>query len=205
MSTMPIRIKVSVVGPSGVGKTQLVHRHRYNTFCQDHVPTVGIDYVSWTTPDRKLSLGVWDAGGDPRFRSISCAYLQAAYALIFVFDLTRRDSLVELDEFVAETSHLSTSASVRLLVGTHLDAVGECAVSDADIERFQLRHRIDAFYPCSSRTGTNVNLVFAGLIERVQPAAAATSESFSAAALVTPPEKKIDVWAIVRSYLSCCS
>lgn len=190
------RIKVSIVGPSGVGKTQLVHRHRYNTFCADHVPTVGIDYVSWTTPDCKLSLGVWDASGNSRFRSISCSYLKAAHALIFVFDLNRRDTLIDLDNFVTETEQLSSEARVRLLVGTKLD-LGACAVSDSDIERFTQRHRIDAFYPCSARTGTNVNLMFAGLVDRLS-----VPDDDKSTTTTTTNDQKIDVWAVIMSYVS---
>ena len=69
-------IKVVFSGDSGVGKTSLLRREAENTFTQDHLATIGVDFRIKTYQVGKITAKaqLWDTAGQERFRSIQKPY-----------------------------------------------------------------------------------------------------------------------------------
>lgn len=58
-------------------------------------PTVGIDFLSrnLTVNNSTFRLQLWDTAGQEKYKSLVPAYLRDANAAIFVYDVTRKESL----------------------------------------------------------------------------------------------------------------
>jgi Ras-related protein Rab-6A len=65
-------------------------------------PTVGIDFLSrnLTIHNSTYRLQLWDTAGQEKYKSLVPAYLRDANAAIFVYDLTRKESLQNLRNWV---------------------------------------------------------------------------------------------------------
>ena len=170
------RYCVSVVGPTGSGKSQLIQRRRFGSFSRAHNATLGVEFSTLMLSDYRMELGIWDVGGDGRFAAISHSYLQQSHALIFVFDMNCRRSFERTVRIMRDLQPLSAGASVRLLVGTkcdiaasHLRGFGDTAAAVATAntlaflarQAFCARHRIDDSFVCSARANRGIEPLFA--------------------------------------------
>lgn len=85
-------IQVSIIGPSGVGKTTLA---KYiNNIKHGGDPTLGTNYYPYTYNNRTIFL--WDNPGSFRYREVVFNLSKRYKSFIFMFDLSSFDSFSEL-------------------------------------------------------------------------------------------------------------
>lgn len=91
--------KIIMVGDSGCGKTALLLRFADNIFNEHQGCTIGVDFkMKLVKVDgRTIKMQVWDTAGQERFKSISNAYLRNAHGCIAVYDITKRESFLNLE------------------------------------------------------------------------------------------------------------
>lgn len=46
-----------------------------------------------------VKLQIWDTAGQERFRTITGAYYKGAHAIMIVYDITRKESFEDIDNF----------------------------------------------------------------------------------------------------------
>lgn len=165
--------KVIVVGEGGVGKTTFINRFATNKFAKDTKITIGAGFYSFhnkvdVDADIIIKLQVWDFGGERRFRFILPSYCHGAHAVIFAFDMTRSSSLLNLSDWFDLVYKNTASNPIVLMIGTKADKLGEAgkeAVTDVKIEDFLKKNELspEIFFKTSSKTGENVENVFAAL------------------------------------------
>lgn len=63
---------------------------------------MGIDFLSrnLTIANRTYRLQLWDTAGQEKYKSLVPAYLRDANAAIFVYDVTRKESLENLKGWI---------------------------------------------------------------------------------------------------------
>ena len=97
-----ITCKVVLVGESGVGKTCIISRYKYNTF-KSQDPTTGGTFVSkvMILEDEKKSIkfDIWDTAGQEKYRSLTKLFYQNAAVCIIVYDITRASSFEEIKKY----------------------------------------------------------------------------------------------------------
>ena len=88
------KIKIIVVGDSGVGKTNLINRFATDKFDTNSKATIGVEFVYKTLKIGKevIKVEVWDTAGQERYRSITSSYYKGARGAIIVYDITNDDS-----------------------------------------------------------------------------------------------------------------
>jgi len=85
--------KVVLIGGSSTGKTSMLLRFSENTFIDQYLCTIGVDFkIKTLTVDgfRTVKLQVWDTAGQERFQSISQAYYRNSHGCIAVYDISNR-------------------------------------------------------------------------------------------------------------------
>ena len=101
------RMKVVLLGASGVGKTSLVQRYVHSRFSEAHKSTLGVkvDRKSVSVDGRNVALLLWDMHGEADGLEVPPNYLTGASAGLVVLDSTR-----------PETADVALSLAERLLV-----------------------------------------------------------------------------------------
>jgi small GTP-binding protein len=158
--------KLVVAGEGGVGKTTLVIRYCEGVFKHDTRTTVGVGFASKEVKveGENIKLQIWDFGGEERFRFILPQYCKGANAAILAFDTTRFQSLKNLPEWVDIIRKNAGDVPI-VLVGTKVDVEEKRTVKTNDGDAFAKRNSLDSYFDVSSKTGLNVNNVFAKIAE----------------------------------------
>ncbi len=103
-----IRKKILLLGDFSVGKTSLVRRYIDGTFDDKYLTTIGVKISKkvLTVEGVECELLIWDVEGSTPSKKISLGYYRGASGAIFVTDVTRRETLDNLQEhkeiFLAE-------------------------------------------------------------------------------------------------------
>ena len=87
-------LKITFVGDAGVGKTSLIEQLINQKFSQEVPSTIGGgNFIKRITINqKKCQLSIWDTAGQERFRSLSKIYLKNSNIVIYVYDITKRET-----------------------------------------------------------------------------------------------------------------
>ncbi|KAI1342884.1 P-loop containing nucleoside triphosphate hydrolase protein [Xylariaceae sp. FL0016] len=130
--------KIILLGPSGTGKSCLLHRFVKNEWRVLSSQTIGVEFASkiikvGTGARRKrIKLQLWDTAGTERFRSVSRSYYRGAAGAILVYDLTSHISFRGVQPFLNDARALASPNLTTLLVGNKLDLSND-ALIDASL------------------------------------------------------------------------
>jgi len=161
--------KLLLIGDSGVGKSSLLLRFTSDSF-DDLSPTIGVDFKLklMTIGGKRLKLTIWDTAGQERFRTLTSSYYRGAQGIIFVYDVTRRETFTNLSEIWAKEVDLySTNQDcIKMLVGNKVDRETERVVSKK--EGIALARQLGClFLECSAKTHVNVENCFEELVLKI--------------------------------------
>jgi small GTP-binding protein len=160
-------LKLLLLGDGAVGKTSLIRRYVENTFKEEYSMSLGVDFLTKTIEfiddqnvERTVALQIWDIAGQSRHVSYSHLYLKGALGALYVFDLTRKESLLQIqDRWQSQVLRVSPK-SLSILIGNKADLKNKRELTRADTKRVrQAMHVID-YIETSAKTGQNVNEAF---------------------------------------------
>lgn len=89
-----------------------------NSFTNAHLTTIGIDFCYYHLRlDNKaiVRLMIWDTAGQERFRSITKTYFRGAHAVLFVYDVTYRESFDNIDKWLKDKKENSNMEDNTLM------------------------------------------------------------------------------------------
>ncbi|KAH6711831.1 ras family protein [Leptodontidium sp. 2 PMI_412] len=119
--------KIILLGPSGSGKSCLLHRFVKNEWRIVSSQTIGVEFASkiirvGTGARRKrIKLQLWDTAGTERFRSVSRSYYRGAAGAILVYDITSHNTFTALPSFMNDARALASPNLTLLLAGNKAD------------------------------------------------------------------------------------
>ncbi len=158
---MDYTMKLVLFGDAGVGKTTLLERYVNGTFKEDTRMTLGVQFLfkRLKLKDATLNLQIWDLGGEDRFRFIFPGYCKKASGGIFVFDVTRPDSLDHIRDWMEIVQERKASFPI-ILVGSKTDLTPHRQVKRAEEIKIAREFKIQDVVETSSKTGRNVDFAF---------------------------------------------
>ncbi len=159
--------KIVLAGAGGVGKTCIASRLITKSFIDTEM-TRGLDIESWELVDEEndisFKLVSVDLGGQSQFRFFQDALVRGASIALVVFDVSRYESLLDLDEW--KEIMMDIPPDHMLLIGNKKD-MGIC-MSLEEIERLKEEWGTDCVI-ISTKTGEGFELVeefILGLLKR---------------------------------------
>ena len=157
--------KTCVFGDGGVGKSTLIHRFTTGLFKEDTKLTIGVSlHLKRIEVDGiKVSLQLWDFGGEDRFKILAPNYFNGASGGIFMYDLTRFSSLKSLYtwmEVLKLDLHNEQSYIPLVLAGGKLDLNENRSINTNYGRDLAEDLNFCGFFECSSKTGENVEDIF---------------------------------------------
>ncbi|KAJ4933676.1 hypothetical protein JOQ06_030500 [Pogonophryne albipinna] len=118
-----LRVKMVLLGGSGVGKSSLALRFCKNEFRRTS-PTVGCAYLTQVVHLREVTLRfeIWDTAGEEKYHSVTPLYYRGAHAALLVYDISKRDTFIRAQVWLRELEKQYFSGSTVLwLVGNKGD------------------------------------------------------------------------------------
>ena len=116
-------LKILVIGDSGVGKTNLITRYCENSYKNNYVATIGIDFKikNFTLDNFSLRLQIWDTAGQERFKNMTNTFYKGAAGIVIAFSITDIQSFENVSTWVKQINNSAEEGVVKLLVGTKCD------------------------------------------------------------------------------------
>ncbi|OHS93328.1 Ras-related protein Rab-22A [Tritrichomonas foetus] len=157
--------KIVMLGDSGVGKTSLVTRWIRNSYRPDQAPTIGAAYQQNTVEIRgeQHKIQVWDTAGEEKYRAMAPIYSQGAFGALVVFDLTRKQSMHNVVDWI---KCLELNGDIPVVVAgnkSDLDSEREVTMEEA----IQFVNDIGyTYFETSANNGSGVDEAFIELISQ---------------------------------------
>lgn len=163
-----ILFKILIIGDSGVGKSNLLLRFSKNEFMSDMRSTVGVEFGSkmLTIEDFQVKAQIWDTAGQERYRSITSAYYKGAKGVLIVYDVSRRDSFVNVDKWISEFKMKCDEDASIMIIGNKSDLSENRKVSKEEASLKANTNQL-AFFETSAKDNDNVELAFMTLIQEI--------------------------------------
>eukprot|EP00601_Ochromonadales_sp_CCMP2298_P013298 CAMPEP_0173269620 /NCGR_PEP_ID=MMETSP1142-20121109/30976_1 /TAXON_ID=483371 /ORGANISM="non described non described, Strain CCMP2298" /LENGTH=471 /DNA_ID=CAMNT_0014205979 /DNA_START=162 /DNA_END=1577 /DNA_ORIENTATION=+ len=167
------RVKILMLGDSGVGKSSLIMRWTMDTFSPSLTSTVGVNFKSRkvNVANETMQVQVWDTAGQEQFHKITTSYYKGAQGIMLVYDVTDRRSMENVHYWVKNIkSHASDTVQVALIGNkTDIRASGGEAAEHCSTEKGQeiaTKFGIP-FFETSAKDSFNVAIGFLTLVEHI--------------------------------------
>ncbi len=172
-------LKLLLLGDGAVGKTSLILRYIENKFKDEYSMSLGVDFLTKTVRfiddteiQRTVSLQIWDIAGQARHVSYSHLYLKGAQGAFYVFDLTRKETLLQIQSrWQSQVAKVSPQC-LSILIGNKADLKKERAVTKSQVSQIKESMYTIDYIETSAKTGQNVDQAFstmAAAILNVKP------------------------------------
>ncbi|HMF31193.1 MAG TPA: Rab family GTPase [Candidatus Lokiarchaeia archaeon] len=162
--------KTVVCGEGKVGKTSLILQYTQHKFSEQYIQTIGSNFAiaDVMLPDSKpVKLQLWDLAGQEQFSFVRPPFYKGASAVIFVYDITKRQSLEAIREWKAEVEKYVDESTKYFLIGNKNDLEDERVVTTADGEVMGQELGVVGFWETSAKTGENLPDAFYTIAEAV--------------------------------------
>lgn len=159
-------VKVIVAGQGGVGKTTMLKRYQSGKFLPA-ITTIGVNFIVKDIEfmNKTITLSIWDYAGEERFQALFPSYCNGSNGALVVFDLTRPQTLNELDPWIRITREQNGNIPI-ILVGTKQDLIHEVEDFNFLLEsgkRYCEKRDLKGVYFSSSMTGKGIDEIFSFL------------------------------------------
>ena len=163
------RIKILMLGDSGVGKTSIIYRITHKEFKTNLVGTIGVDFKSVKVhlDNDHIQAQIWDTAGSEQFHKITTSYYRGANGIMLVYDITNPESLHRVDYWIQNIqAHASDTVHISL-IGNKIDLRDslEGCVTQKDAKAVASKYGIP-YYETSALTADNLESAFHDILRQ---------------------------------------
>ncbi len=113
-------------------------------------------------PNFAIKLQIWDLAGQKHFSFVRPPFYRGSSATVYVFDLTRRSSFVNIQEWKLEVEKVIGQEKPSILVGNKIDIAvdGAREVGETDGEALKGEINAGTYYETSAKQDIGIAPVF---------------------------------------------
>ncbi len=131
--------------------------------------TIGVDFKvkHLDVAGKRIKLTIWDTAGQERFRTLTSSYYRGAQGVVMVYDVTRRDSFENLEQWLKEVKLYSPNNGegvIKLLVGNKIDLDRKVPREEAEA---WARSQGMLFLEASAKTRTGIKQCFMEIVRKI--------------------------------------
>ncbi|XP_056245591.1 ras-related protein Rab-17-like [Seriola aureovittata] len=163
-----LRVKMVILGSSGVGKSSLALRFVRDEF-RSPSPTVGCAYLTRVVhlSDVTLRFEIWDTAGQEKYHSVTPLYYRGAHAALVVYDISKRETFVRAQVWLKELEkQYIPGSTVMCLVGNKGDLDQERQISVQEGQALASDRSL-FFTETSVLSGDQISELLLGIAHRV--------------------------------------
>ncbi len=163
-----IKRKVLLLGDGAVGKTSLIRKFVIDKFDDKYIATIGTKVtkkeleLQYDGKTIYVTLMIWDVLGQRDYKSVQSASFKGADGVILVCDLTRKETLLSLEEYWLEIIRSNISRLRLVFVGNKCDLLEKAQFSLDDLQAVASNYNTVSF-ASSAKTGEGVEKLFLAL------------------------------------------
>lgn len=153
---------LAIIGDGSVGKSTIINAFRTDGFQAVYKQTIGCDFYEKQLvlrQNQRVSLRVWDIGGQSIHSKNLKSYLETTDAVLLVYDVTNLESFNNLSDWILQLRKYNTTPNLYL-VGNKVDLVSMRQVTERQHQQFQEENGLKGGCFCSAKTGENVVRMF---------------------------------------------
>ena len=160
-----LKIKVTVVGDGGVGKTSLIQKFTKGKFKTDYIKTIGAQLTHYETEINgyKIELLFWDIAGQDDFHFLRPSFYRASKAVIIVYSLEENNlgerSFDNVTSWYEDVKQYCGEIPV-VVFANKVDLINKQTLDKAKIQNLVEERNFLGYYITSAKTGQGLDHAF---------------------------------------------
>ena len=153
-------LKIIILGSSTVGKSSIYLRYFNNKFNVNTMVTVGVDFKTkfFKFDEKEIKINFVDTAGQEKYRAISKNYLKGTDGVIFVFDLTKKETFQLIADWMQFMKEHNKKNIGKILFGNKNDLISEREISYDEGKNLANELKCN-YYEGSAKTGENIEIL----------------------------------------------
>ena len=169
------KLTIFTLGDCAVGKSSFISKYIHNTFSENHLTTIGIDFITkdYRLPNEKeIKLFFYDTAGQEKYRSLSFNLIKSADGIFLMYDISERVTFDGINHWIESIKEIKGNNFPKILLGNKCDLDEEKRkVTKEEGEKLANDHGF-SFFETSCKEGTNiegsVEILVSKIIEKRQ-------------------------------------
>lgn len=160
---------VAIMGPAAVGKSCITLRYVLREFVNEYNNTLEDKFTKFDNIDGKMcKVEILDTSGEDEFIPLRTLWIKAREGFLFVYSVTNKKTMEDLDHFYRLFSMTYPNKDVPLiLVANKIDLAQSREVSSEEGMALAARYGAE-YFEISAKTGYNVDNAYACLIRKLR-------------------------------------
>jgi len=168
-----LKIKVTVIGDGGVGKTSLIQKFTQGTFQTDYIKTIGAQLTNYKTEidGYRIELIFWDIAGQDDFHFLRPSFYRASKAAIIVYSLEKNTlgerSFDHIESWYNDVKQYCGEIPA-VVFANKVDLIDEQSLDKTKIQNIVEEYNFLGYYITSAKTGQGLDDAFNALSKEIK-------------------------------------
>ena len=160
-------IRISLLGDSGVGKSDIIKKYLFDKFSETNNSSNGIEKNEKKVKmndGNELKVIIWDTAGQERFKAMSTNTIKGAQGIVLVFDNNKKETFESLTSWIQQVKEVKDNIPI-VLFGNKPDLIEKPEVEKDEAEKFAKDNDME-YFEINVKQNINIENGFKSIIDK---------------------------------------
>ncbi len=151
------QVQIIICGNHDVGKTSIIKRYADKEFDEEHITTLGLDFVTkkYTYEGIDATIKIWDTAGQERFKTLTYSFYKKANGIIIAFDVTDQKTFDNIKNWIDSINEHADQGIPKILVGNKNDMIDDRKVQLESAKSTAAKYNLK-YFDVSAKADNNI-------------------------------------------------